>query len=371
MYIKSITIDSYRNYKKVKVDLDPQLNLIIGDNAQGKTNLLESIYFACFGKSFRTSKDSEIIPFDDLYASVHIQMVRENGLEETVEYRIYKGNKKKFLVNGVNITKISELLGTLNVILFYPDDLRLIKDSPQERRRFINRELSQMSKIYCSDLIDYNKILYQRNELLKKLAYKPDLLETMDVWNEQLAEKGSKILSKRYQFCKQLDDISKDIHKKITNGKEELSVAYQSAIPFDRDITIMKENLLSDIHKNTRSDIKRGFSSVGPHRDDLDIKINGINSRSFGSQGQQRTAALSLKLSEIDIVKSEVGEAPILLLDDVMSELDINRQKDLVYMLKDVQAIITTTDINNIVDHYINDSKTIQIISGNVIDHRR
>ncbi len=368
MKIKAIALEGFRNYDGVKIELDPKLNLIIGQNAQGKTNLLEAIYVSGFGKSFRTTKDNDLIHFEKDYAAVKVDVEKANGYCESIEYRLMKG-KKAFLINGVNITKISELLGTLNIIVFYPDDLKLIKENPTERRRFINRELSHISKTYCLDIIEYNRVLAQRNELLKTIAYKPGLKETLDIWDAQLCDKGARIIKKRSEFITALNLISQKIHSGITQGKENLKVAYDTAIKDLTSYDTIKEALMTQLKKNVDGDVKRGFTSVGPHRDDLTITINGINIRSFGSQGQQRTAALSLKLSEIEIIKNEVGEMPILLLDDVMSELDIQRQKELIHTLKDVQTIITTTDIQNLLDDYINTSKVIQIKNGHVLDH--
>lgn len=369
MFIRSIAIENFRNYKKLFLKLDGKLNVIVGDNAQGKTNLLEALYFSGFGKSFRTHKDGDLINFEAHYGIVKIEIEKKNGYIETIEYRIHKGNKKTFFINGVNITKISDLLGTLNIILFYPDDLKLIKESPVERRQFINRELSHISKIYCLDIIEYSKILMQRNELLKRLQFKDDFIDTLEIWNEQLADKGARIIIKRDEFCKKLNDISHEIHSKITKNKEKLKVTYVTSVKERNDYDKIKDELTRMLHKNQSMDIKRGFTSVGPHRDDLDISINDINIKSFGSQGQQRTAALSLKLSEIEIIQNEIGESPILLLDDVMSELDLKRQKDLIYALENVQTIITTTDVHNLLDDYINHSKLIQIKDGNVLNH--
>lgn len=369
MYIKSIMVKNYRNYESIKLNFDKNLNIIIGDNAQGKTNLLEAVYVSGFGKSFRTSKDSELVNFEKPFANVKIEVQRDNGRVETIEFRINDKSKKEFLINGVNITKISELLGTINIILFYPDDLKLIKESPVERRKFINRELSHISHIYCSDIIEYNKILMQRNELLKRLIYKPDLRDTIEIWDHQLADKGAKIILRRKKFIDDLNIISNRIHAGVTDHKEQLNIQYITAVKKMENYDTIKSDLILMLSKNIEMDIKRGFTSVGPHRDDMEISINGISIKSFGSQGQQRTAALSLKLSEIEIIKNDVGEYPILLLDDVMSELDINRQKDLIYTLKNVQAIITTTDVKNLLDDYINASKIIKIKNGNVLSH--
>lgn len=369
MYIKSIAIKNYRNYEVLKLEFDHKLNIIIGDNAQGKTNLLEAIYVSGFGKSFRTTKDSDLVRFNNEIANVKIELQKDSGLSEIIEYRINDKSKKEFLINGVNITKISELLGTMNIILFYPDDLKLIKESPVERRKFLNRELSHISKIYCADIIDYNKILYQRNELLKKIMYKPEFKDLIDVWDEQLADKGARIILRRKKFIEDLNVISRKIHADVTKNKEILNVVYITTIKNMENYDTIKSDLKIKLIKNLDTDIRRGYTSVGPHRDDIETTINGINIKAFGSQGQQRTAALSLKLSEIEIVKKDVGEYPILLLDDVMSELDVNRQKDLIYTLKDVQTIITTTDIKNLLDEYINTSRIIKIKNGNVLSH--
>jgi len=362
--IKSVRLKKFRNYDELNLNLNPDLNIIIGDNAQGKTNLLESIYVAGFSKSFRTNKESELIQFESEYTQVKIEIEKDNGYTEKIEYRINQKSKKEFLINNVNISKVSELLGSVNIILFFPDDLKLIKESPSERRRFINRELSHISKTYYADLIDYNQILFQRNELLKKIIFQPDLKDTLDIWNEQLAEKGSKIIFKRQSFIKKLDVISKGIHESITEGKENLSIKYNTSINNLENYDKIKGELLDKLNQNLALDLKRGYTSVGPHRDDIDIEINHINIKAFGSQGQQRTAALSIKLSEISIIREEVGDSPILLLDDVMSELDLQRQRDLIETLKGVQTIITTTDISNLLDDYINSSKIIKIING-------
>lgn len=367
MIIKSIRVKDYRNYEDTVVELDKALNIIVGDNAQGKTNLLEAIYVAGFAKSFRTNKDSDLVGFNTQYNHVKMVVERANGYEETIEFRIHQNGKKEFLLNSVNITKVSELLGAINIILFYPDDLKLIKESPTERRKFLNRELSHISRLYCNDIIEYNKILLQRNELLKTAYGKPGLKETLEIWDEQLAHKGARIIAKRVSFIAKLSTISQGIHSRVSNGKENLSLRYISNVKNFENYDTIKGDLMALLAKNSDMDMRRGFTSVGPHRDDLEILLNGINIKSFGSQGQQRTAALSLKLSEIEIIKEEVGEWPILLLDDVMSELDHKRQKDLIYALKDVQTIITTTEIDNLLDDYINASKIIKINNGSVL----
>jgi DNA replication and repair protein RecF len=366
--LKSIKLKHYRNYDQAQLNFDPYLNLIIGDNAQGKTNMLEAIYVSGFGKSFRTNKESELVGFNREMAYVSIEIERDNHIVDRIEYRINQQSKKEFLINGINITKISELLGSINLILFYPDDLKLIKESPVERRRFLNRELSHISKIYCVDIIEYNRILMQRNELLKKIQSSRDWYDMLDVYDEQLSEKGSRIIMKRQSFAEKLNQISHQIHMNLTESKENLSIQYVTTVKKLDNYDKIKGDLIDQLKRQREVDIRRGFTSVGPHRDDLDILVNDINIKSFGSQGQQRTAALSLKLSEIEIVKEEVGEYPILLLDDVMSELDIKRQRDLIYALKDVQTIVTTTDLKNLLDDYINMGMIIEIEHGSVLN---
>ena len=368
MKLKSIKLKHYRNYDFAQLDFDPHLNLIIGDNAQGKTNLLEAVYVSGFGKSFRTSKENELIGFQKEIAYVSVEIERDNHVIDRIEYRINQKSKKEFLVNGINITRISELLGSINLILFYPDDLKLIKDSPVERRRFLNRELSHISKLYCSDIIEYNRILEERNELLKKVQENRQWYDMLDVYDEQLSEKGSRIIAKRISFTNKLNEISNKLHNAITENKENLSIHYVTSIKNIDNYDKIKGDLILLLQKNRDMDIRRGFTSVGPHRDDLDILVNNINIKVFGSQGQQRTAALSLKLSEIEIIKEEVGEYPILLLDDVMSELDIKRQRDLIHALKEVQTIVTTTDLKNLLDDYITSGKIIEIEHGSVLN---
>lgn len=358
----------YRNYNQTQLDFDPKLNLIIGDNAQGKTNLLEAVYVSGFGKSFRTSKESELVHFNEDLAYVAVEIERDNGSLVRIEYRINQKSKKEFLINGLNITRISELLGSINLILFSPDDLKLIKESPVERRRFLNRELSHISKLYCSDIIEYNRVLSERNELLKKIQVNKEWYDMLDVYDEQLSDKGSRIIIKRLSFTEKLNKISGDLHRAITENKENLTIKYVTAIKNLENYDTIKGDLIYQLNKNRDVDIRRGFTSIGPHRDDLDILVNSINIKSFGSQGQQRTAALSLKLSEIDIIKEEVGEYPILLLDDVMSELDIKRQRDLIHALKEVQTIVTTTDLKNLLDDYVSSGKVIEIEHGSVLN---
>lgn len=369
MIIKSLVIEHYRNYSRLHIDLHDQLTIVTGKNAQGKTNLLESIYVGGFGKSFRTKKDFDLIKFDQDMAKVKIKIQKDNGFQETLEYRIGKPFKKSYWINQVNITKISELIGHLQLVLFFPEDLRLVKESPNERRRFINRELSQMNRSYYLDLVEYVKILNQRNALLKKTRDYQFLKDTIGIWDEQLADKGARITMKRKKFIDDLSVLSSEIHGRMTQNKEKLTLSYSSSFEKIENHAMIKETFMKKLEDNLSIDFKRGFTSVGPHRDDLIIFINGIEAKAFASQGQQRTAALSLKLSEIKLIENETGERPILLLDDVMSELDEYRQKNMIEMLKNVQTIITTTEANNLLSDYKEGALVIQIENGQKIDH--
>lgn len=367
MYISSISVQNFRNYERAHVTFNAHLNLIIGDNAQGKTNLLESIYVGGFGKSFRATKDSELVRDGQDMAAVKMEVFKDTSVRHVVEYRLTSKSEKEFLINGLRIQKLSELLGTVNIILFYPDDLRLIKESPIERRRFLNRELSQISRLYCSDIIEYNKLLFQRNEWLKSANRGPSDPVLLDVWDEQLSDKGARIILKRADFIRQLSDITENMHAMLTSNKEKLSLNYMTAVKNICNYDTIRGGLLEALNQNRGMDIRRGFTSVGPHRDDMEIFINGKRSRIFASQGQQRTAALTLKLSEIEIVKREVGTYPIVLLDDVMSELDSHRQEKLLNALSHVQTIITATDTATLLKERIGASSVISVKKGLIL----
>ncbi|BEP27673.1 DNA replication/repair protein RecF [Helicovermis profundi] len=368
MYIKEIKLINFRNYEELKIDFSNNVNIIMGNNAQGKTNLIESIYLSGFGKSFRTSKENDIININKDFLFVRITFVKKNR-ENTIEYKIINNKKKEIKINNNSIKKISDLLGIINIVIFSPDDLKLIKNSPLERRKFIDRELSQMNNAYCKNLIEYHKILNHRNKLLKQIFFNNKLKDTLDIWNKKLVEIGIVIIIKRREFIKNLSSISNKIHKNITNNLENLSIIYEPNIKSslsnnNKNIEIEFSELLT---KNIEVDIKRGYTSIGPHRDDISFFINDIDVKKYGSQGQQRTSVLSLKLSEIELIYNETKEYPILLLDDVMSELDINRQNDLVKTLNKVQTIITTTDVNNIHINNINKSTLFKVDSGKIV----
>lgn len=369
MKITQIKLRDYRNYETCHVDLSDHLNLIIGDNGQGKTNLLESVYVCGFGKSFRTAKDTEWMRIGSQSTSIHLEY-EKHGQRGIIEIRQLNNRKKEVKVNGVPLSKMSELIGHLNLVLFSPEDLKLVKESPGERRRFIDRELSHISPAYCHLLMDYHRILDQRNSSLKQMQFRKKVdSQLLSIWDEKLADIGTKIMLRRTVFINQLAEMSSKIHFQITDGTEKLDVKYISSLTSkngsDYD-TIYKEFLMT-LEKNQNKDVERGYTTIGPHRDDLGLSINSKDIRSFGSQGQQRTAALSLKLSEIEIIYNELGEYPILLLDDVMSELDGHRQNFLIKTFDKVQTIVTATEVGQLYQDHLNNGKLFRISSGNVL----
>jgi len=366
--ISKLKIVNFRNYSNLDINLHEKLNIFIGNNAQGKTNILEAIYLTGFGKSFRTSKDKELININNDMAYVKVEGIKRHS-DVSVEFRLWNNKKKQIKTNGISLTKLSELLGNIYIVIFSPEDLKLIKGGPSERRRFIDREISHINKKYYYDIMSYNKVLLQRNNLLKNISYNRNLLKTIDIWDEKLVEYGTGVIFKRMEFINRLNSLSRLMHRKITDGRENLEIKYLSNIDIDNKSKHdeVYKNFKNKLEKKVEIDIKRGFTTVGPHKDDLGVYIEDKDIRIFGSQGQQRTAALSLKLSEIEIIKGEVGEYPILLLDDVMSELDINRQNFLIKSLKNVQTFITITEIPESMFPIVKEGNIFKISGGNII----
>ncbi len=345
MYITALSLVNFRNIEKINLVFEKKTNIIIGDNAQGKTNILEAIYTAINGKSFRTKNDVELIKREQEYCRIKLDFFKNNR-EQNIEIIISKSNKKKISINGVAIKKTYELIGYLNVVLFAPEDLRLIKGSPSDRRKYLDREISHISKKYLNDLIHYHRVLNQKNKYLKTIS-KAD--ETLDIWDLQLAKYGREIILKRIQFIEQLNEKVSFIHNKISNKEERLSITYD----FDLIASIedsIEEFLMEQFKGNREKDIRYGYTTYGPHRDDLNILLNEKQIKKYGSQGQQRTALLAMKLAEIEIIESAIEEIPILMLDDVMSELDTNRQTLLLREIKKTQTLLTTTDLHGLKD---------------------
>lgn len=366
MIIRSIELKNFRNYEDLTISFDEGTNILYGNNAQGKTNILEAAYVSGTTKSHKGSRDKEMIKFGEQEAHIRTIVAKKQPGSETYdkEYQIdmhLKQNRSKGIaINKVPIKKASELFGILNMVFFSPEDLNIIKNGPAERRRFLDSELCQLDKIYLSDLTNYNKILNQRNKLLKDLVYRPDLKDTLPVWDMQLVENGKKIIRRRKQFIEELNEIVHDIHSRISGNKEELFLKYEPDID---DIFFEDELSRAKI-----KDMKLCQTTVGPHRDDMLFSIGDIDIRKYGSQGQQRTSALSLKLSEIELVKRCIHDTPILLLDDVLSELDSSRQNYLLNNISDTQTMITCTGLDEFVKNRFEIDKVFEVINGTVFE---
>ena len=359
MIIESIKLESFRNYKSLKLKFDSGTNIFYGDNAQGKTNILEAIYLCGTTKSHKGSKDTDIIKFNEEEA--HIRMkIKKNESSVKVDMHLKKNKTKGIAINGVPIKKASELFGVANFVFFSPEDLNIIKNGPGERRRFMDLELCQLSRIYLYNLSNYNRIINQRNKLLRDINFHPEYLDTLQIWDDQLVKYGKNIIKERLVFVKRLNSMIHGIHKKLSGDKEELLVRY--------DCSVNAENYGEILKKNREKDIRFKMTSQGPHRDDLIFQVGGIDIRKFGSQGQQRTAALSLKLSEIELVKQEIKDTPVLLLDDVLSELDNKRQHYLLNSIHDIQTLITCTGIDDFVDNKFKLNRVFHVIDGEVYE---
>lgn len=357
MVIESIELKSYRNYDELHMDFSRGTNILYGDNAQGKTNVLEAIYVCATTKSHRGSKDREIIQFDREESHIKLK-VRKNDVPFRIDMHLKKNKAKGVAVNGVPIRKSSELFGIVNVVFFSPEDLNLIKNGPSERRRFMDMELCQLNKLYVHSLVQYNRIVVQRNKLLKDMVFRPDYEETLDIWDMQLTQYGKELIRYRGEFVEQLNSIIESIHRQLSGGKEDISLVYEP--------NVKEEDFDNALKKSRSSDLKQKTTLTGPHRDDLSFLINGIDIRRFGSQGQQRTAALSLKLAEIELVKKTVKDYPILLLDDVLSELDGSRQSQLLAEIDHIQTVMTCTGLEDFVNDRFHMDKIFKVVNGTV-----
>ena len=364
MIIKSLELSDYRNYESLLLNRDKGTNILYGDNAQGKTNILEAIYMSATTKSHKLSKDKEIIRFGKQEAHIRT-IVEKDDIETRIDMHLRSSKSKGIAIDGIKIKKAAELLGIMKIVFFSPEDLSIIKNGPAERRRFIDIELCQLDSFYLYNLNNYNKIVNQRNNLLKNLFVNPELKDTLSIWDKQLISYGSKIIERRNQFIDQLNDIIYSIHKNLSGDKEELKLIYEPNCDIDR----YEEELMNSHDK----DIRLKMTTIGPHRDDISFNVksestNGIeiDIRKYGSQGQQRTAALSLKLSEIELVKKITKDTPILLLDDVLSELDSNRQNFLLNSIGNIQTIITCTGLDEFVNNRFEINKTFRVTNGSI-----
>lgn len=358
MIIKSLELADFRNYDSLHIDFSSGTNILYGDNAQGKTNILEAIYLSATTKSHKGSKDRDVINFYKDESHIRTYLEKED-IEIRVDMHLRKNKSKGIAIDGQKIKKAAELLGLLNVVFFSPEDLSIIKNGPAERRRFVDMELCQLDQFYLYNLNHYNKIVNQRNKLLKDMYFNPSLRDTLNIWDSQLISFGSKIIERRKLFVEQLNDIIYDIHKKLSGGREELLIKYEP--------DVMIEDYEKSLMAGQERDIKLKQTGTGPHRDDFSFIVGDIDIRKFGSQGQQRTAALSLKLSEIELVKKMTKDNPVLLLDDVLSELDSNRQNYLLSTIGDIQTIITCTGLDEFVNNRFEIDRIFHIENGKII----
>ena len=369
MKLTNLQLQNFRNYESVQLEFTDGVHVFIGENAQGKTNLMESIYALAMTKSHRTTNDKELIGWNKEFATIK-GTVEKTATKTNLELQFSKKGKIA-KVNYLEQKRLSSYLGNLNVILFAPENLTLVKGSPQNRRKFVDMELGQMSSLYLYDLVEYNRVLKQRNTYLKQLAIKkkqPD--EYLDVLSEMLSELASKIVFHRLDFMKQLEALAIPIHDQLSLGREKFSVSYQATIPLEDGLTPsqMKEIYIDQFKKNQTREADQATTLIGPHRDDLIFYLNEVPVQTYGSQGQQRSTVLSLKLAEIELMKLSTGEYPLLLLDDVLSELDDDRQTHLIKTIENkVQTFITTTSLDGIKQQFINEPVVIPIEKGTIL----
>ena len=380
MFITKLRVKNYRNFNEEEIIFDPNINIIYGNNAEGKTNLLEAIFLCATSKSHRNSKDIEIINFDNKESHIKVFFYNEinKNKEQTIDIQLNSDIKKGIALNGIKIDKLSEFLGTLNAVIFAPEDLNIIKEGPAIRRKFIDMELCQIDKVYVSNISNYNKILNQRNAVLKDIISasgnnKNELINFLDTYDDQLISFGTEVILKRFNNIKDLLGKIKDIYYKISGEKEELIIGYENEFINNNmneecDPQEIKNRYIKRLKETKEIDIKNGFTSIGPQRDDISFIVEKNDLRKFGSQGQKKAAAISLKLSELLIIKEKKGDTPILLLDDVFSELDEERQKRLIENINGIQTIITCTGMKRNIYDLLKPNKIFQVINNKVIE---
>lgn len=365
MIVESLKLQNYRNYEYLNMNFDEKINIIYGDNAQGKTNILESMYVCATSKSHRGSKDREIIRFDNDESHIKVN-VKKNDMNYRIDMHLKKNKPKGIAVNGIPIKRAVELFGILNIVFFSPEDLNIIKNGPSERRRFIDMELSQLDKIYLDCLINYNKVVNQRNSLLKEYAFsgREDIISSLDIWDMQLVKYGNDVIKSREKFLKEINDLVKSIHTKLSGDREQLEIIYEPCVK--------EQDFESELVRVRDRDLKFKCTNIGPHKDDMCFLINGMDVRKYGSQGQQRTAALSLKLAEIELVKQIIHDTPVLFLDDVLSELDSRRQNFLLDSIGNIQTMITCTGLDEFINNRFSINKIFKVVNGTVssMEHR-
>lgn len=354
MYIEKIKLNNFRNYENLEINLNKNINIIFGDNAQGKTNILEAIFLSSLGKSFRTNKEKEMIKFNSekLLVEIFYQKKDRDG-----KVKIEIGNKKQISLNGIKIKKLSELLGNINIVIFTPEDINILRDGPAKRRRFLDMMIGQLRPNYVYNLNMYLKTIEQRNNYLRQIREESKPEEMLEIWDEKLAEYSEKIYNYRKEFIEKILNKINEIHSGITDEKETLEIEYLSNCA-------RKDEYLMILKERRKLDIIKGFTTKGVHRDDFVIYINGKEVNIYGSQGQNRTVVLSLKLAELNVIYDEIGEYPVFLLDDFMSELDEKRRKNFLNNIKDTQVILTGTEKINLTNLEYN---LYNVKNGNIV----
>ena len=365
MYIESVQLKNFRNYDSLELDLAQGTNIFYGNNAQGKTNILEALYLCGTTKSHKGSKDKDMIRFGEDESHIRM-MVKRDELSYKIDMHLRKNKAKGVAINGLPIRKAGELFGVVNLVFFSPEDLNIIKNGPGERRRFIDMELSQLDKIYLDCLINYNKVVNQRNSLLKEYAFsgREDIISSLDIWDMQLVKYGNDVIKSREKFVKEINDLVKSIHTKLSGDREQLEIIYEPCVK--------EQDFESELVRVRDRDLKFKCTNIGPHKDDMCFLINGMDVRKYGSQGQQRTAALSLKLAEIELVKQIIHDTPVLFLDDVLSELDSRRQNFLLDSIGNIQTMITCTGLDEFINNRFSINKIFKVVNGTVssMEHR-
>ncbi len=343
MNVKDIRLINFRNYDNIYLKFNPKINIFIGKNAQGKTNLLEAIYMCAYGKSFRTNRDKEIINFskEEAYIGSNMDI---NNYDKFLEIKMDRIKSKRIRINKNELKNYKELYSGLNVVIFSPDDLKIVKEGPSHRRNFMDVSISKVKPVYSYNINRYNNILFQRNKLLKSNRFKKDINNLLDLFDMQISNIGTSIILERQRFVKELANISNSIYKSISSNVEELEFEYKTNVNILDNKSHMELDYLAKLKESVKRDMEYGTTEIGPHKDDIYMTINNKDIRTYGSQGQQRTLVLSLKLSEVELIKNERGLYPVLLLDDVFSELDKDRRNYLIKLFNNMQTFITVTD---------------------------
>ena len=371
MRIEHLRLTNFRSYSSQELDFDDNVNIIIGKNGEGKTNILESIYVLSLTKTNRYGVEDNLIKFGEELAKIE-GIIRIDNLIKKQEIKISK-NKKQTFINNKEIRRIRDYISNFCVISFTPDDLEIVKGSPNTRRNMINIDISQLQNSYISYLNEFNQIIKIRNEYLKKMNLNGNSdIRFLDVVNESMIEKGIKIYEYRYNFFKRLNQLLPKIYKKLSN-LDNLQIKYETNIDLDEfDIEKVKKSYENKLKKNFKVELMQGVTLIGPHRDDFSFNLDGIDMKNFSSQGQQRLAVIALKIAEIYLFKEEKDDYPVLLLDDIFSEIDSKKRNRIVsFLLKDIQSIITTTDINDIDEELVKKAHIYKVNNGKITERGR